>query len=283
MKLLFTLISFLVFFTPSFSQNKLSKSKQASYATFVYKINDAEVVSVLSKEKTNDSFYHTLISSDYYKEYKKADLPYGNYLLVDASGSAINSSLHSENNVLLQFINNENDFQFYITDVKGNLIANAFVEIDGKKQAVYDSKTKLYRSTHSKEKGKPREEGIIRVVHEGVSNFFEYDVDDRNYYNDDREDWPFFKKVSYSFPIKYFWQPFKTVFKKKRGVKPLYAGYMVFSKPMYKPLDTVKFKAFIINAKGGNIQNRPAEVILQVDDAKKKLATINPYKNGGYE
>ncbi|RZL30933.1 MAG: hypothetical protein EOO96_17115 [Pedobacter sp.] len=134
MKLLFTLISFLVFFTPSFSQNKLSKSKQASYATFVYKINDAEVVSIISREKTNDSFYHTLISSDYYKDYKKADLPYGNYLLVNASGAAINSSLHSENNVLLQFINNEKDFQFYITDVKGNLIANAFVEIDGKKE-----------------------------------------------------------------------------------------------------------------------------------------------------
>ena len=282
MKLRLLLLSFLFTFN-AFAQNKLSKSKQASYATFVYKINDAEVVSVLSKEKTNDSFYHTLISSDYYKDYKKADLPYGNYLLVDASGAAINSSLHSENNVLLQFINNEKDFQFYITDVQGNLIANAFVEIDGKKRAVYDSKTKLYRSTHSKEKGKPKEEGIIRVVHEGVSNFFEYEVDDRNYYNDDREDWPFFKKITYSFPIKYFWQPFKTVFKMKRGVKPLYAGYMVFSKPMYKPLDTVKFKAFIINAKGGNIQNRPAELILQVDDAKKKLATINPYKNGGYE
>jgi len=283
MKILFTLIILFVFSFQGFSQNKLSKSKQASDATFVYKISDKEVVSILNEKKANDGFYHTLISSDYYKEYKKTDLPYGNYLLVNASGGAINSSLHSENNVLLQFINNQEDFQFYITDLKGNLINNAFVEIDGKKRAQYDDKAKLYRSKHSKEAGKPKEKGIIKVVHGGVSNFFGYEADDNNYYDDDREDWSFFKKVAYSFPIKYFWQPFKSVFKKKRSVKPLFSGYMVFSKPMYKPLDTVKFKAFIINAKGGDIQNRPAEVILQADGAKKTLATISPYKNGGYE
>jgi len=283
MKILLTFITLFIFSFQVFSQNKLSKSKQASDATFVYKINDDEVVSILKKQKANDSFYHTLISSDYYKDYKKTDLPYGNYLLVNASGGAINSSLHSENNVLLQFINNQRDFQFYITDLKGNLISNAFVEVDGKKRAQYDDKAKLYRSTHTKESGKPKEEGIIKVVHNGVSNFFEYEADDNNHYNDDREDWPFFKKVAYSFPVRYFWQPFKSIFKKKGSVKPLFAGYMVFSKPIYKPLDTVKFKAFIINAKGGNIQNRPAEVILQTDGGKKTLATINPYKNGGYE
>ncbi|WP_167459447.1 alpha-2-macroglobulin family protein [Pedobacter jejuensis] len=283
MKILLMLITLFVFTYKGFSQNKLSKSKQASDATFVYKINDNEVVSVLNKKKANDSFYHTLISPDYYKDYKKTDLPYGNYLLVNASGGAINSSLHCENNVLLQFINNEKDFQFYITDVKGNLITSAFVEIDGKKRAQYDAKAKLYRSTYTKEAGKPKEEGVIKVVHDGISNFFEYDVADNNYYDDDREDWSFFKKVAYSFPTKYFWQPFKSVFKKKRSVKPLFSGYMVFSKPMYKPLDTVKFKAFIINANGGNIKNRAADVILQTDGAKKILATINPYKNGGYE
>ena len=280
LRLLFLLI-FVTFNV--FAQNKLSKSKQTSNVTFAYKITDKEVVSLLKDNKVKNDFYHTLVSSDYYRDYKKTDLPYGNYLLVSASGGNINTSLRSENNVLLQFINNEKDFQFYITDVKGNLIADALVEIDGKNRAIYDKKAKLYRGKHSKEDGKPKEDGIIKVVHDGVSNFFEYDVDDNNYYDDDREDWPFFKKVAYSFPVKYFWQPFKTIFKKKRSAEPLYAGYMVFSKPMYKPNDTVKFKTFIINAKGGNIQNKKADVILQTDGAKKTLATINPYKNGGYE
>lgn len=283
MKLRLLLLSFLCTFN-AFAQNKLSKSKQVSEATFVYKINDKEVVSLLKDKKVDENFYHTLISADYYKEYRKKDLPFGNYLLVNASGGSLNSSFKAENNVILQFINNQKDFQFYVTDVKGNLIANAEIEIDGKKKAKYDSKAKLYRSTYSNEKGKPKEEGLIKVVHEGVSNFFEYELDDNNNYYDkeEREDWPFFKKVAYSFPVKYFWQPFKAAFKRKRTNKPLYAGYMVFSKPIYKPLDTVKFKAFIINRKGGDIKNRPAEVILQVD-GNKNLATINPYKNGGYE
>ncbi|MET0570821.1 MAG: hypothetical protein ABWZ79_05310 [Pedobacter agri] len=240
MKLRLLFLSLLFTFN-AFAQNKLSKSKQASNVTFAYKITDKEVVSLLKDNKVNNDFYHTLVSSDYYRDYKKSDLPYGNYLMVSASGGNLNTSLLSENNVLLQFINNENDFQFYVTDIKGNLIANAFVEIDGKKRAIYDAKAKLYRSKHSKENGKPKEEGIIKVVHEGVSNFFEYDVDDDNYYDDDREDWSFFKKVAYSFPIKYFWQPIKIIFKKKKSTKPLYAGYMVFSKPMYKPIDTVNF------------------------------------------
>ena len=277
------LFLFLLFTFNAFAQNKLSKSKQASNVTFAYKITDKEVVSLIKDNKVNNDFYHTLVSSDYYRDYKKSDLPYGNYLVVSASGGNINTSLLSENNVLLQFINNENDFQFYVTDIKGNLIANASVEIDGRKRVIYDAKAKLYRSKHSKENGKPKEEGIIKVVHEGVSNFFEYDVDDDNYYDDDREDWSFFKKVAYSFPIKYFWQPIKTIFKKKSSNKSLYAGYMVFSKPMYKPNDTVKFKSFIINAKGGNLKNKSAEVILQIDGTRKNLATINPYNNGGYE
>lgn len=264
------------------AQNKLSKSKQVGEVTAVYKINDKEVVTVLKDKKVNDNFFHTLTSSDYYKEYRKKDLPFGNYLMVSASGGYLHTSLKIQNNVSLQFINNQKDFQFYIVDVKGNLVENAFVEIDGKRKAQYDSKAKLYRSTYSKEEGKPKEEGLIKVVHEGISNFFEYELDDNNRYNDDREDWPFFKKVAYSFPIKYFWQPFKQTFKKRRTKKTLYAGYMVFSKPMYKPLDTVKFKAYLINYKGGEIKNKPANVILE-NGGEKILATINPYKNGGYE
>lgn len=277
------LILFLACAVNVLAQNKLSRSKQTSVATFVYKITDAEVLSVLKDKKVNENFYHSLISSDYYREYKKKDLPFGNYLFVNASGGFLNSSLESENNVSLQFINNQKDFQFYILDLKGNLVSNAGVEVDGKKVTRYDEKAKLYRSAYGKEKGRLKEDGIIKVVHEGVSNFFKYDVDDNNYYGDDREDWSFFKKIAYSFPVKYFWQPFKTIFKKKNRVKPLYAGYMVFSKPIYKPLDTVKFKAFVINAKGGNLKNRPAKVMLEVDGASKHLATINPYKNGGYE
>ncbi|MDQ8006579.1 MAG: alpha-2-macroglobulin family protein [Pedobacter sp.] len=267
----------------SIAQNKLSKSKQVGEVTAVYKINDKEVVSILKDKKVNDDFFHTLTSTDYYKEYRKKDLPFGNYLMVSASGGYLNTSLKTQNNVSLQFINNQKDFQFYIADVKGNLVENAVVEIDGKRKAQYDSKAKLYRSTYSKEEGKPKEEGLIKVTHDGVSNFFEYELDDNNRYNDDdREDWPFFKKVAYAFPVKYFWQPFKNTFKKRRTKKPLYAGYMVFSKPIYKPLDTVKFKAYLINYKGGEIKNKPANVVLQAN-GNKTLATINPYKNGGYE
>ncbi|MFN0289942.1 alpha-2-macroglobulin family protein [Pedobacter helvus] len=267
----------------SLAQNKLSKSRQASQVKFLYQLTDKEVFALLRDKKVDESFYHTLISSDYDKEYKKTKLSFGNYLLVNASGSFLNASLKSQNNVSLQFINNQKDFQCYITDVKGNLIANAVVEIDGKRIAKYDAKAKLYRAKYPREKRKPKEEGIVNVVHEGTSNFFEYEVDDRNYYNDDREDWSFFKKIAYAFPVKYFWQPFKSIAKKKNSAKPLYAGYLVFSKPKYKPLDTLKFKAFVIHAKGGDIHNKPAEVNLQVNGVNKKLATINPYQNGGYE
>ncbi|RZK47632.1 MAG: hypothetical protein EOO87_21705, partial [Pedobacter sp.] len=79
------LILALFFSFSTFAQNKLSKSKQIGAVTFAYKITDKEVVSVIKDKKVNNDFYHTLVSSDYYKEYKKADLPYGNYLLVSAS------------------------------------------------------------------------------------------------------------------------------------------------------------------------------------------------------
>jgi len=74
MKLRLLLIA-LCFTFSAFAQNKLSKSKQTSVTTFVYKITDAEVISVLKDKKVNENFYHSLISSDYYREYKKRVYP----------------------------------------------------------------------------------------------------------------------------------------------------------------------------------------------------------------
>ncbi len=61
-----------------------------------------------------------------------------------------------------------------------------------------------------------------------------------------------------------------------------YKGYIVFNKPKYKPGETVKLKAFIINRKGRPLND---ELILEIqaDRKWKELARIYPYTKGGYE
>jgi hypothetical protein len=42
-----------------------------------------------------------------------------------------------------------------------------------------------------------------------------------------------------------------------------YTGYLVFSKPMYRPGDTLKFKSFVVNSKSGNPVDYEVKVFLK--------------------
>ena len=61
---------------------------------------------------------------------------------------------------------------------------------------------------------------------------------------------------------------------------------MVFNKPKYRPHDTVKFKAFVINTHSKlPITNEKLLVVLAKSGApeQKNLGTITKYRDGGFE
>jgi TonB-dependent SusC/RagA subfamily outer membrane receptor len=257
-----------------FAQKKLTNSSNSGTYTYIYKLTDKEAFYIASTAKPgiNDGLLHTQIDSFYNDKgagYTKK-LPYGNYLYVKAIKNELFYRLVPENNVNLQFINNKKDFQFTVTDLKGNPIPNAGVIAGKGKTIKYNDKAKLYLA------GSAPKQTVITVLHNGINNYFTYDEEAKYKPYRSANRLSFFKRL---------FRP-RVAYKKSDGdKKPGYTGYMVFNKPMYKPLDTLRFKAYLLTAKGKAIQNKPLEVSLYKDWNMPGvvLTTLNPYRDGGYE
>lgn len=254
------LLSILLFITVSFTyaQTSLIKSRESGYKTYIYKLSDQECFLIASKSKAyiNDSFFHTLIDSFYYDNQAKykGKLSYGNYLYVTPVKNQLVYRLETVQNVRLNFINDLKNVQFTITDLKGKEITDAVVEIGKGKSVKYDQQAHLYLT-----RSVPKEK-VIKVSYQNVSNYFNFN-DGHNRY--------VFGKKNYDVPPK------------DKNIK---RGYMVFNKPLYKPLDTVKFKSYLLTAKGQPIKDRELRVELcrnyQTDG--KVISVIKPYRDGGY-
>lgn len=255
--------------TSVFAQKKLTGSRTEGSYTFIYKLTDKEAFSIAAVNKIvpNDTFFHTLIDSFYNVKsnvYPK-QLPYGNYLEVKAVKNELVYKLRAENNVNLQCINNNKEFQFVITDLKGRQLTDVQVKIGKGKPVKYNAAAQLYTTgSGGREKIK-----VITVTCNGVNNYFTYQEEQKNY--------------SVYRPVK------KT--KSKSVVRPevklqkeFYKGYMVFNKPMYKPLDTLKFKAYLLTVNGKTIRNKPLRVELYKEWGGPGivLTTLKPYRDGGY-
>ncbi|WP_315818892.1 hypothetical protein [Paraflavitalea speifideaquila] len=147
----------------------------------------------------------------------------------------------------------------------------------------YDEAYEAFRLT------KKRKAKLITVSHQGVLHFYPLEKQQQNA--------SFWRKLSYSFPLGYVIQPIRRLLKGNRhyyrypsfqGGATVYEkkfkGFMVFSKPIYKPGDTVKLKAWITTQSGKPI-NRP--LLLRLTDRRfdidSIIATIQPYRPGGYE
>lgn len=265
------LLSILLVFSLSsiFAQKNLSNSPTSGAYSFIYKLTDKEAfdITLKSKEIINDSFLHTLVDSFYNVKsnvYTKK-LPYGNYLQVSPVKNQLVYQQLSVNNVGIQFINNRKDFQFSVTDLKGNALTEPVAVIGKNKKARYDDRLKLYIGKSDKKNA------VVTIKYQGVNNYFGYE-----------EEKPYrpYKVIKRPKPNKYARaerNKYKGDFK--------YKGYMVFNKPMYKPLDTVKFKAYLVTAKGQLIKDKALRVELCKDwnGPGVVLTTLKPYRDGGYE
>ncbi|RZK42960.1 MAG: hypothetical protein EOO90_04710 [Pedobacter sp.] len=271
------LLVFLFFPNLVSSQQRLNESLASSRLTYIYKLTDSETqnIALRSQSVIDNTYFHTLVDSALANTPYQKKIPFGNYLQVRAIKYNLHYQLYDVKNVSLEFVNNSHDFQFYVKDLKGNLVEDAKIVIGKNGRVKFNKQTKLYSASYQKRIP------IIKVMHDGVSNFFEYELaKTRNY----RENWSFFRKVVYWTPIRIVWQGVKNVFKKGSTAQSNYKGYLVFSKPRYKPSDTVKFKAYVVQKNTKVIKNVPADVLLVVGNGKppKKIATIQPYKDGGY-
>ncbi|WP_343534774.1 alpha-2-macroglobulin family protein [Pedobacter sp.] len=281
MKIHFTLFALAVLLCLNVTaQQKLSNSKTSGDYTYIYQLTDKEMldIAIHGKYAINDSYLHTKVDSFKIATKYSGKLSYGNYLYATPIKNKWEYTLSDYKNVEIAFVNDQKHFQFYVKDLKGNLVKDAEVQIGKGKKATYDQATGLYKGNYQKK------DEVIKVKYQNVSNFFSFEINERYNY---KKNWSFTRRILYSSPIRYTWMPIKNLYRKIKYPNKnydQYKGYMVFSKPKYKPLDTVQFKAFVVDKKGKEIKAQDLDVVLYKGHTDKKtLTSLKPYRNGAYE
>jgi TonB-dependent SusC/RagA subfamily outer membrane receptor len=277
------------------SAQDLADSRTSSFFTQVYQLSNQEVFSLYRKKGRSvpPEYFHTLV--DFYPtdSIYRRKLPVGHYLFVKTFNDQLSCELMSVNNLNVQILNNNRDLTLIFQDQSGKEIKELKPLINHSK-IPFDNKLEAFRIP------KTNKRGWIAVEFEGHTNYFPFD---RRYNN------TFPKRTSRffstTFPFNHIISIFRYTYRSITGlikyqhINPpgiyyrtrmafdgkTYKGYLVTNKPMYKPGDTLKLKAFVTNRKGKPISKR-LDIVLQNYSISatrdKKLGSIPPYRKGAY-
>ncbi|WP_210488053.1 carboxypeptidase-like regulatory domain-containing protein [Rufibacter aurantiacus] len=289
----------------TWAQKNLATSRTTSYYTYLYRITDAEAKQLYEKgiQTARESFFHSKVDSFPTNLAYQKRLPQGHYLYTYTSGPDLMYSLESQTNLQLQLLKNHVDLAAVLYDTLGNLITNARVEL-GRKKIPFDAASESYRRANIKKSG------LLSVTHEGYTFYVPVEQSSKKaQYN-----LPLWRKIVYTKPIYYVWGPaWKVVYNPFRDivyslryhdpkgvVRRVFAifddtyrnydryekkqprGYLVLNKPMYRPGDTVQYKAFLVKPSGKPYKkNLKAE--LYGNSKTKKVGNLKPFRPGAYE
>jgi len=192
-------------------------------------------------------------------------LPRGNYVEVRANENNLMYSEFIIDDLYAKVIPTA-AFAVCLYDSLGNIISDAAVTL-GKRSMPYDGKLHYYKSKSA------NTDDVVSILHRGVYHYLRVD---RNWPY--AEEIPFWRKLSNSWVrTKY---SVENVFCRKQsfGIQ----NFIVFSKPMYKPNEKVKFKAYIEKGKW-NPYKDSINVRLIGDSGYAKdtvITKLTPYRPG---
>lgn len=267
--------------TSARAQRDLTGSPQHSHCVYVYRIDDREALKLYRTEMEGpvEPFLHTLVDSLVTTEKQEKHLPPGNYLWVQAQENKLHVELRTEGDLRYDLLNDGQGLTLSLRTKNGDLVRDARVHI-GHRYVPYDAASHSYRLPH-RHKG-----GNVQVEYKGVLSYFTLDGRQGGYHYRGR----LWYRVSNAWPLRYIFRPIRRWAYLHRSRHDVYAyehkfvSFLVFSKPKYKPGDTVKGKAFIEDWKGRPI-DKP--LLLRIrgyyDDVDTVLALIRPYRPGGFE
>ncbi len=255
--------------------------------------------------------------------FNKQDLPLGNYLDVYVAKNQIIADYFSVQNVTPFIINNSTDLIIELIDKKGNKLPTNEVQLNSK-SIPYDHNIQAYKLKNSNKHGllTIRHEGIdnyymldrkydrsnfkrvankmlyrspLKHIGKPIRFVVNIPIDGYKSIKNKRPQGSIRKitkpvsDVVHSFE---YYEPYGWVskvlcfFDKHADHCPEidYTGYLSFSQPMYRPEDSVLFKAFVVKGKNGKPVNRPLDLYISKNyrTGRKKIATIDPYRPGGY-
>jgi protocatechuate 3,4-dioxygenase beta subunit len=313
------LVLLLAFSGTLFAQQKyLITSRHSSYYSYIYRITDREarIINRKSIYMADYSYLHTLVDS-LKPDQEPADISLmpGNYLQVAARENKLTFDYFNVCDYSVQILDNKKDLCVQILSKKDcSPVTDAEVKIRNTR-VPFDEKSLTYRlKTTDKQ-------GLLTVTLNGNSSFHRISRELRTYKLK-----RIYYAVCYRSPLKYVYKPvYNLVALPVYAVRNLvtydyynpawnyfryrtrkivsvfspdnyynsryssndYTGYLVFSKPMFRPGDTVNLKAFIIRSRDGKPLKGNVYMYLQkrYDYGNRNrifLGELSPYAPGGY-
>ena len=252
------------------------------------------------------------------------DLSFGNYLKIYALGNELEVEFLCASNVEIRILNNGADLNLLILDHSGNEIKDATVLLNSRR-IKYDNQSNVYRLKKNNAKGvlKVTNDGVTSYL--GLDREIEYSKFRRSFNSVAygvplkfvtipvklviKSPYDLFMSVKRRYPQGIFYytsKPFVDIVRSiswgdpQGFVRPLacifddyyckdkdYDGYMAFNKPKFRPGDTVRLKAYVLDHKDRLFDE---EIELWIGSSwwfnhkqSKQLMTISPYRPGFYE
>jgi alpha-2-macroglobulin len=301
MKHFLLLITYISILATVASAQDLTRSRQTSYFTFIYKISDAEARmfyknSTLPSEK---ELSRTVVDSFPHDSTYRRELPVGHYLFAFTQGNQLQYELETIANRELKILNNKTDLALVVLDSLGKPIENAEIHLKNRR-IPFDKKYQTYRLA------KTNQSGLLAIDYQGFTSYHQINKQLKN---------SRFKRIKnailFNPPLKYVLYPFYWVNWRIRDIvrtvkfgRPegfirtigsifdpdlrrtrvkLYRGYMAFNKPMYLPKDTIKMKVFALNPKGKPVTEELELWLWSYQTKAIQLTKLKPYQSGAYE
>lgn len=260
-RLCYCLLLVLLSNASAIAQSPLSKSIQTSFYTYIYQIDETALERLYKGEKLDERILINPVDSFKTGKRELPVLKRGNYVEVYVDKNELRYSLLEKRSACLKLLDNRTDLQFIIVDMSGNEIKNAQVSIDGRR-IDYDLRAGVYHTKRLR-----KETALVKIKHDGQVNFTEISREAEE------------ERNKFHFPWGRSRQKHRV---RQSQVNGVFAGFMVFNKPMYRPNDSVLFKAFILQGKRRKPVKEELSVRLLDVDTKKELGKVKPRYQGSY-
>ncbi|MET0636457.1 MAG: carboxypeptidase-like regulatory domain-containing protein [Chitinophagaceae bacterium] len=243
---LLVLLSFM-FSEPGFSQTALKSARQGSWQSFVFRIPADSAEKFVSLNLVNPSVFEHLspVASWPAEKWRTEELPVGHYLIFSVVKNKVVYEYFNQTLLYIRPVNNNHRVQLEVRDSYGSILKNARVSIGGKEIPFSPAIAGFLISKRNPD------ESIIKVATPGDTSFVELSKLDRM--DSRRVQWWF--RFRQSVPGKVLngpWKKIRELFdptNRRRsygGINRGAKGYMIFNQAIYKPGDSVKFKAYIL-------------------------------------
>ncbi len=264
------------------AQQNLQKIRTSSWQTHAYKVSAADAEDFMQWDsipviRFQDITPTMIFPADSVDETK---LGIGNFILLSVVDNKVKAVLVNNSNLIMLTINNKDRLQIDVRNRAGLFIEKATVFVNGK-EAIFNKESNTFWVKERKlDKAKVKIYAPSDTLYKLLSLSDRYTPDISNQKKQNFKLTKIYKIVN--------WIPFniKKLFAKKKASNNIHAGgYIIFNQPKYKPLDTLKFKAYVIDKKWKQY-NKKVDVFISYYDKGKSILqfikTLRPISSGAF-